>query len=95
MFIAFIQKKGWLKLNQEKNYLSALWNAYEKEEQKRDSNFYCDRLSYLFFSGLNNSQEYDISNSYIKDIIGTVPYLNGGLFEEDQDDLDTKIRIPD
>lgn len=52
MFIAFIQKKGWLKLNGETNYLSALRNAYH-QESKSDNNFYRDRISYLFFEGLN------------------------------------------
>ncbi|MEY2832831.1 MAG: hypothetical protein RLZZ574_2089, partial [Cyanobacteriota bacterium] len=44
MFIAFIQKKGWLQYNGQTDYLSALWKAYCKEQTKQ-SNFYRDRLS--------------------------------------------------
>ena len=80
MFISFIQKKGWLTYNGDKDYLSALWKAYCKEQNKR-SNFYRDRLSHLFFSGLNNSSGVniiDINNGgFLKDVIGDVPFLNG------------------
>ncbi|MGF1489435.1 MAG: hypothetical protein ACFBSE_20295 [Prochloraceae cyanobacterium] len=60
MFIAFIEKKGWLKYNGQTEYLSALWKAYQssqpplEREAKKSSNFYRDRLCHIFFSGLNN-----------------------------------------
>ncbi|VEP14147.1 Type I restriction-modification system methyltransferase subunit [Hyella patelloides LEGE 07179] len=98
MFIAFIQKKGWLTYNGNKDYLSALWKAYRKEQTKQ-SNFYRDRLSLLFFSGLNNSSGVniiDINNGgFFKDVIGNVPFLNGGLFEQGQDEKDSNILVPD
>ncbi len=58
MFIGFIQKKGWLQYNGQTDYLSALWKAYRKEQTKQ-SNFYRDRLSHLFFSGKNLEKEID------------------------------------
>nr|MDZ8037163.1 hypothetical protein [Nostoc sp. CreGUA01] len=77
MFIGFIQKKGWLKFQTRTDYLSALWDAYQNDEGTSNRNFYRDRLSHLFFSGLNNSQEYDIAGinngSFLKELIGTVP----------------------
>ena len=98
MFISFIQKKGWLTYNGDKDYLSALWKAYCKEQNKR-SNFYRDRLSHLFFSGLNNSSGVniiDINNGgFLKDVIGNVPFLNGGLFEQGEDEKDSNIVVPD
>ncbi len=98
MFIGFIQKKGWLQYNGQTDYLSALWKAYCKEQTKQ-SNFYRDRLSHLFFSGLNNSSGVniiDINNGgFLKDLIGTVPFLNGGLFERDDEDKESQIIIPD
>lgn len=98
MFISFIQKKGWLTYNGDKDYLSALWKAYCKEQNKR-SNFYRDRLSHLFFSGLNNSSGVniiDINNGgFLKDVIGDVPFLNGGLFEQEEDEKDSNILVPD
>ncbi|MDM9384138.1 TaqI-like C-terminal specificity domain-containing protein [Chlorogloeopsis sp. ULAP01] len=99
MFIAFIQKKGWLKYQEKANYLSALWEAYLDEDNTLNKNFYRDRLSHLFFTGLNNPQQYDIAGinngGFFKRIIGTVPYLNGGLFEQDEDDKNSNIIVPD
>lgn len=99
MFIGFIQKKGWLKFQGKTDYLSALWSAYQHESGTSNKNFYRDRLSHLFFFGLNNPQEHDIAGinngGFLKDLIGTVPYLNGGLFEQDEDDNNPQIIIPD
>ncbi|MCC5623597.1 TaqI-like C-terminal specificity domain-containing protein [Nostoc sp. CHAB 5715] len=99
MFIGFIQKKGWLKFQGSIDYLSALWEAYLKDDSTSNKNFYKDRLSHLFFLGLNNPQQYDIANindgALLKDLIGHVPYLNGGLFEQDEDDKDHKIIVSD
>ena len=98
MFIAFIQKKGWLKLNEKTDYLSALWQDYQQENGTENKKKYRDRLSHLFFEGLNNPQEYDIAGinngGYLKYLIGTVPYLNGGLFERDEDDKNAQIIVP-
>ncbi|MGO9269622.1 MAG: Eco57I restriction-modification methylase domain-containing protein [Terriglobia bacterium] len=98
MFIAFIQKKGWLKLNGQTDYLSALWDAYSQSHSSKH-NFYRDRLRLLFFHALNTANEVDIiginHGGVLRDLIGAVPYLNGGLFEEDEDDRDQKIVVPD
>jgi len=91
MFIAFIQKKGWLKFGESIDYLNALWQDYKSERiLNADSNFYRDRLSHLFFAGLNNPQQPDITG-----IIGTVPYLNGGLFQQGEDEKNELISLPD
>jgi type I restriction-modification system DNA methylase subunit len=99
MFVGFIQKKGWLKFQGQTDYLSALWSAYQDESGTSNKNFYRDRLSHLFFFGLNNPQEHDIAGinngGFLKELIGTVPYLNGGLFEQDEDDKNPQIIIPD
>ncbi|WP_375467893.1 Eco57I restriction-modification methylase domain-containing protein [uncultured Nostoc sp.] len=99
MFIGFIQKKGWLKFQGSIDYLSALWEAYLKDDTTSNKNFYKDRLSHLFFLGLNNPQEYDIASinngGLLKDLIGHVPYLNGGLFEQDEDDINDEIIVSD
>ncbi|MBE9501299.1 MAG: Eco57I restriction-modification methylase domain-containing protein [Chloroflexi bacterium] len=98
MFIAFIQKKGWLRLDSQRSYLTALWEAYAHENSSK-TNFYRDRLKLLFFSGLNTPSEVNIiginRGGFLKTVIGDVPYLNGGLFEEDEDDRKTEIVVPD
>ncbi|MDZ7956922.1 MAG: TaqI-like C-terminal specificity domain-containing protein [Aulosira sp. DedQUE10] len=99
MFVAFIERKGWLKFHKRTDYLSALWESYQYDNGVTDKNFYRDRLSHLFFSGLNNPQEHDIAGinngGFLKELIGTVPYLNGGLFERGEDDENPQIIIPD
>jgi hypothetical protein len=122
MFIAFIQKKGWLKLDGQTDYLSALWESYHRvgahghapgvgghsdvpgvgahgHAPLPDRNFYRDRLKRLFFHALSTRNEVDIiginRGGVLRDMIGDVPYLNGGLFEEDEDDRDQTIVVPD
>ena len=99
MFIVFIQKKGWLKFNEQTDYLETLWQDYRNDNSKSDKNFYRDRLTHLFFTGLNNPQQTDIiginNGGFLRQLIGTVPYLNGGLFEQDDDDRNPKIIVPD
>lgn len=99
MFIAFIQKKGWLKFNGHTDYLSTLWEDYQQDNSIPNKNFYRERLSLIFFSGLSNPHGPDIidinSGYHLKKLIGTVPYLNGGLFEQDESDRDSKIVVPD
>ncbi len=92
MFLAFIQKKGWLVINGQTEYLAALWNDYQTRGV--GDNFYRDRLGLLFFTALNSPNEVDVlaanPRGTIQDIVGQVRYLNGGLFEED--DLDKNPR---
>ena len=97
MFLAFIQKKGWLRFGERQDYLPALFEAYREDEY--DENFYRDRLKHLFFAGLNTPHEVDLiginEGGYLRDVIGDVPYLNGGLFEKDEDDRDEAVVVPD
>jgi type I restriction-modification system DNA methylase subunit len=99
MFVAFIQKKGWLTLNGSKDYLTTLWKVYQHDNAVSDKNFYRDRLKPLFFFGLNSANEVNQiginRGGFLKTLIGDVPYLNGGLFDEDDDDKDEKLVVPD
>ncbi len=100
MFIAFIQKKGWLKFGGKngRDYLNDLWTDYKKSGNK-EMGFYYERLYNLFFHGLGAQDDVGIINinrgGILREVIGTVPYLNGGLFEEDDDDKDGGIKVPD
>jgi type I restriction-modification system DNA methylase subunit len=98
MFIGFIQKKGWLKFNESADYLVALWKDHQGDKTEK-KNFYRDRLKPLFFHALSTSTEVNIIGSnrggFLKTLVGDVPYLNGGLFEEATEDRDTNITVPD
>jgi type I restriction-modification system DNA methylase subunit len=93
MFIAFVQKKGWLEFNGSQDYFKALWQDYHKAKSQPLGNFYRDRLSHLFFAGLNDPDKQG-DKKLIK-LIGNVPYLNGGLFEEDVSETVPGIVVPD
>ncbi|MCA0350987.1 MAG: Eco57I restriction-modification methylase domain-containing protein [Chloroflexi bacterium] len=93
MFLYFIQRKGFLagdpnylrtKLNQiKKNYTPGVQGFYD---------FYNKFLLVLFHDGLSKPSY----PSPIKSLIGDVPYLNGGLFDIHQLELENRIiRIPD
>ena len=81
MFIHFVSKKGWLRFNGDTDYLNALWRDYQANTGQ--FNFYTERLTALFFAGLNNPQSMDLmrDNPAMYALVGDVPFLNGGLFE--------------
>lgn len=102
MFIVFLEHKGWLQFQGRPDYLYALWEDYQRNERARgESSFYEARLIPLFFTGLNTSNEVNImgagghNQGMMQRLIGDVPYLNGGLFEEDEDDHNPAITVPD
>ncbi|MFV1975217.1 MAG: DNA methyltransferase, partial [Candidatus Scalindua sp.] len=77
MFIYFIQKKGFL--NSDDNYLR---NKLEQSRQPGKDRFYKDFLCLLFFEGFAK-KENDRSVE-TNQLLGDVPYLNGGLFLKHQ-----------
>ena len=95
LFIHFVSKKGWLRFNGNTDYLNALWQDYQASKQ--DTGFYTERLSLLFFAGLNNSQSFDLTrdNPVLRSTIGEVPFLNGGLFEQNALDKTGGFAVPD
>jgi len=93
MFIYFLSRKGWLKFKGNPDYLNALRKDYPAGPA--ENNFYDIRLKMLFFAGLNNDASRDVRSSTLASLIGDVPFLNGGLFEETPDDKRLNILIPD
>lgn len=77
MFIYFIQKKGFLDNNT--NYLR---DRLTRSKQRGKDCFYRDFLCPLFFEGFakNESERSKASNQ----LLGKVPYLNGGIFQRHQ-----------
>jgi len=96
MFLAFVERKGWLRWEQRTDYLSALWDDYRSKNRTAATpgNFYADRLVPLFFEGLNQP---DRPAGAADPRFGAVPYLNGGLFEYADDGTDRlpALRVPD
>ena len=89
MFIRFIERKGWLTppghAAPSPDYLADLFAAGGCREQS----FYAGRLRPLFFLGLAKEGQQQ------SPAIGTVPFLNGGLFEP-KEGLDDKVPdLPD
>ncbi|HMO49849.1 MAG TPA: TaqI-like C-terminal specificity domain-containing protein [Kiritimatiellia bacterium] len=84
MFLAFIERKGWLRFGPHTDYLAALARHYD-ECRSAHTNFYRDHLVPLFFEGLNQP---DRPAGHADPRFGSVPYLNGGLFEKAEDGTD-------
>lgn len=101
VFLQFLQKKGWLGVEENdswgsgnKNFLLDLFSS-----TKHKNDFLKKVLEPLFFGMLNtdlrdrkklfNSKEWDVS---LLDDFKQIPYLNGGLFEDDiLDSIDIKF----
>lgn len=93
-FLYFLQKKGWLGLEEkekygegDKNFLRSLFNKTKKGE-----NFFNDYLEYLFYDALSKKRVTD----YYERFKTRIPFLNGGLFDpiEFYDWQKTDIVIP-
>ncbi len=94
VFLYFLQKKGWLGLEEkekygegDKNFLRSLFNKIKKGE-----NFFNDYLEYLFYDALSKKRVTD----YYERFKTRIPFLNGGLFDpiEFYDWQKTDIVIP-
>ncbi|MEH2162153.1 MAG: DNA methyltransferase [Nostoc sp.] len=74
MFVYFLQRKGFID-NKDLNYLQ---NKLEQSKQKAENHFYDEFLKALFFESFAKPEfERDLS---VKELVGKVKYLNGGLF---------------
>ena len=84
VFLYFIQKKGWLgvpaKSDWGKGDFDFLTNLFKNT--KNPDLFYSELLSKLFFDTLNSKRKDDLIE-LVKGEPCRIPYLNGGLFEED------------
>jgi type I restriction-modification system DNA methylase subunit len=90
MFLYFIQRKRWLGNNPD--FIRAFWEAYKSSEQPKDT-FFSNWLSPLFFEAFNEKFQAGRADRRhfppeIRDALARAPYLNGGLFTENE--LDDK-----
>lgn len=79
MFLWFLQKKGFL--DSDENYFIKKF----KEIQSETKNYYSYFLQKLFFNGLCKKE--NEREEFVNELIGDVPYLNGGLFIESETEL--------
>ena len=96
VFLHFLQKKGWLGVKKgedwgtgDKNFI---FNLFANADESIKADFLEQALEPLFFKTLNTARgEEALAPKAVCDIYGQkirIPYLNGGLFEEDE--LDKK-----
>ena len=94
MFLYFIQRKGWL--DDDADFLRTFWESYQTTDQPVDS--FVDRwLNVLFFEAFNN--RFHGGHRHFPDTIrkalASAPYLNGGLFTENDLDSQHDFQISD
>lgn len=70
LFLLFIEEKGWL--DDDVDYVE---NKYETAKEDDDKHVYEDFFEPLFFEALSDTDETEY------DFLGSIPFLNGGLFE--------------
>ncbi|MGB4847926.1 MAG: DNA methyltransferase [Saprospiraceae bacterium] len=93
MFVYFIQKKKWIMGDPE--FISSFWKDYQ-QHNKSSNSFHTKWLNKIFFKAFNGKAYADreifsaLPESYHTSIL-TFPYLNGGLFTQDEDTDNFKL----
>lgn len=80
VFIYFLQKKGWLGVEEDADWGTGPKNFLRKifdECIERGDNFFNDVLEHLFYEGLSE----EVVDCHYSKFNYKVPFLNGGLFE--------------
>jgi hypothetical protein len=94
MFIYFIQRKGWL--GNDRDFLFNFWKTYQRTGSSRNT-FVDNWLNVLFFEAFND--KFHEGHTYfppeIRNILSLAPFLNGGLFTENEFDKKHKATISD
>lgn len=92
MFLYFLEKKGWLG---NRKFISWLWMTYKVLGKYKTNWFYERWLKQVFLKAFNNraSEITDLPDEVMKVLYGA-PYLNGGLFRENNLD-ELKVEMKD
>ncbi|AMK15261.1 Eco57I restriction-modification methylase domain-containing protein [Methanobrevibacter olleyae] len=80
VFIYFLQKKGWLGVEEDADWGNGPKNFLRKifdDSTENGKNFFNDILEHLFYKGLSE----EVGDCHFSDFGYKVPFLNGGLFE--------------
>jgi type I restriction-modification system DNA methylase subunit len=94
MFLYFIQRKGWL--GKDKEFLGSFWEGYKKSTQP--ANTFVDKwLKIMFFEAFNRKFHGGHLHlpEKIREALSLAPFLNGGLFTENELDRRPDITISD
>ena len=94
MFLYFIQRKRWL--GDDTEFLRTFWESYRSADEPVDS--FVDRwLNVLFFEAFNNKFHggHRHFSDQIREALALAPYLNGGLFTENDLDGAHNFQISD
>lgn len=93
MFVYFLQKKEFL--NNDPNYLkNCLQKVQALKGKDKFYSFYRDYLLELFFNRLDKNNG-KVEDPAIAEILGDIPYVNGGVFSQSDSERDFNIDIPD
>ena len=93
MFIYFMQRKGFM--DQDLNYLrNRLAQLQDLAGADHFYDFYKDFLLPLFHEGLG-AKSRTLTDERIEELIGDVPYVNGGIFSLHAIEQANDIRVPD
>ena len=92
VFLHFLQKKGWMGVPNGGRWgegkFRFMYKLFEEATAEQQADFVHEVLEHLFFHALNTDRKAD-NDLYDTRVFGEkvrVPYLNGGLFEEDDAD---------
>ena len=92
VFLHFLQKKGWMGVPDGGHWgegkFRFMYNLFREATAEQQADFVHEVLEHLFFHALNTDRKAD-NDLYDTRVFGEkvrVPYLNGGLFEEDDAD---------
>ena len=94
LFLYFIQRKRWL--GEDPDFLHTFWTAYQDVAQPADT-FVDKWLNVLFFAAFNNRFHggYRYFPDDIRAVLQHAPYLNGGLFRQNEWDTAYNTMMPD
>ena len=94
MFLYFVQRKRWL--GDDPEFLATFWKAYNAAGQPPDT-FFPKWLSVLFFQAFNNRFHggHRQFPDDIRNALQLAPYLNGGLFTENDLDRGYSFNVTD
>ena len=93
LFLYFIQRKRWI--GDDIEFLRTFWETYQNESP--DDTFVEKWLNVLFFQAFNNRpcNGYRYIPTKIREALQLAPYLNGGLFRENELDSEYIVTVSD